>query len=66
MLDEIGSVRNTSLTFAPEAGTQRMRDVVTKNVSEEDIAAAAAETRAAAGAAEQQDQPEERERDSHS
>ena len=41
MLDEIGSVRNTSLTFAPEAGTQRMRDVVSKNVSEEDIAKSA-------------------------
>lgn len=37
MLDEISSVRNTSLTFAPEAGTQRMRDVVNKNVTEEHI-----------------------------
>ncbi len=41
MLEEIGSVRNTSLTFAPEAGSQRMRDVVSKNVSEEDIAKSA-------------------------
>jgi len=41
MLDEIGSVRNTSLTFAPEAGTQRMRDVVNKNITEEDIAKSA-------------------------
>ncbi|MFQ5655270.1 MAG: TIGR03960 family B12-binding radical SAM protein [Planctomycetota bacterium] len=37
MLDDIASVRNTSLTFAPEAGTQRMRDVVNKNIFEEDI-----------------------------
>lgn len=37
LLDEISDVRNTSLTFAPEAGTQRMRDVINKNVSEEDI-----------------------------
>lgn len=37
LLDDISSVRNTSLTFAPEAGTQRMRDVVNKNVSEEHI-----------------------------
>lgn len=37
LLDEIADVRNTSLTFAPEAGTQRMRDVINKNVSEEDI-----------------------------
>ena len=36
-LDEIASVRATGLTFAPEAGTQRMRDVVNKNVREEDI-----------------------------
>jgi radical SAM superfamily enzyme YgiQ (UPF0313 family) len=25
------------LTFAPEAGTQRLRDVINKNVTEEDI-----------------------------
>jgi radical SAM family uncharacterized protein/radical SAM-linked protein len=37
LLDEIRSVRATGLTFAPEAGTQRMRDVVNKNVTEEDI-----------------------------
>ena len=37
ILDEIRSVRATGLTFAPEAGTQRMRDIVNKNVSEEDI-----------------------------
>jgi radical SAM-linked protein len=37
LLDEIRSVRATGLTFAPEAGTQRMRDVVNKNVTEEDL-----------------------------
>ena len=37
LLDEIASVKATGLTFAPEAGTQRMRDVVNKNISEEDI-----------------------------
>jgi radical SAM family uncharacterized protein/radical SAM-linked protein len=37
LLDEIASVKATGLTFAPEAGTQRMRDVVNKNVTEEDI-----------------------------
>ena len=37
VLDEIRSVRATGLTFAPEAGTQRMRDIVNKNVSEEDM-----------------------------
>ena len=33
----MASVRASGLTFAPEAGTQRMRDVVNKNVTEEDI-----------------------------
>ena len=37
LLDEMSSVRATGLTFAPEAGTQRMRDVINKNVTEEDI-----------------------------
>ena len=37
VLDDISRVKATGLTFAPEAGTQRMRDVVNKNVSEEDI-----------------------------
>jgi radical SAM-linked protein len=38
LLDEIRTVRATGLTFAPEAGTQRMRDVVNKNITEEDMA----------------------------
>src|SRR5882724_10239266 len=37
VLDEIGKVRATGLTFAPEAGSQRMRDVVNKNVTEEQL-----------------------------
>ncbi|MGM0578036.1 MAG: TIGR03960 family B12-binding radical SAM protein [Myxococcota bacterium] len=37
LLDEISSVKATGLTFAPEAGTQRMRDVINKNVSDQDI-----------------------------
>lgn len=32
----ISKVRRTGLTFAPEAGTQRLRDVINKNVTEED------------------------------
>ena len=31
------SSRKSSLTFAPEAGTQRLRDVINKNVTEEEI-----------------------------
>jgi radical SAM family uncharacterized protein/radical SAM-linked protein len=37
LLDEMASVRATGLTFAPEAGTQRMRDVINKNVTEAHI-----------------------------
>ncbi len=37
LLDEITSVRKSGLTFAPEAGTQRMRDVINKNITEEDV-----------------------------
>jgi radical SAM family uncharacterized protein len=41
------SVRKAGLTFAPEAGTQRLRDVINKNVSEEDVLTAAADAFAA-------------------
>lgn len=34
---KIQQVRKSGLTLAPEAGTQRMRDVINKNVTEEDI-----------------------------
>ncbi len=37
ILDKLAEVKNASLTFAPEAGSQRMRDVINKNVSEEDL-----------------------------
>ncbi len=37
LLDEMRKVRATGLTFAPEAGTQRLRDVINKNISEEQI-----------------------------
>jgi radical SAM family uncharacterized protein/radical SAM-linked protein len=37
LLDEIQTVRATGLTFAPEAGSQRMRDVINKNVTEEQL-----------------------------
>ncbi|MBC7106461.1 MAG: TIGR03960 family B12-binding radical SAM protein, partial [Firmicutes bacterium] len=33
-------VRRTTLTFAPEAGTQRLRDAINKGVTEEDLVAA--------------------------
>ena len=37
VLDKLAEVRNTSLTFAPEAGTERMRKVINKNVTDADM-----------------------------
>ncbi len=37
LMQKIQEVRKSSLTFAPEAGSQRLRDVINKNLSEEDI-----------------------------
>lgn len=37
LMDEIKKVRKSGLTFAPEAGTQRLRDVINKNVTEEEL-----------------------------
>ncbi|MHB0999031.1 MAG: TIGR03960 family B12-binding radical SAM protein [Armatimonadota bacterium] len=37
LASEIQKVRKSGLTLAPEAGTQRLRDVIDKNVTEEDL-----------------------------
>lgn len=37
LLEKITKIRKTSLTFAPEAGSQKMRDVINKNLDEEVI-----------------------------
>ena len=37
LLEKIKKVKKSGLTFAPEAGTQRLRDVINKNVTEEEI-----------------------------
>ena len=37
IIERLQEVRKSGLTFAPEAGTQRMRDVINKNLSEEQI-----------------------------
>ena len=37
VLDDMTRVRAQGVTFAPEAGSQRMRDVVNKNVTEEQL-----------------------------
>ncbi|HYF82583.1 MAG TPA: TIGR03960 family B12-binding radical SAM protein [Clostridia bacterium] len=37
LVQEVQKVRKSGLTFAPEAGTQRMRDVINKGVDEQDL-----------------------------
>jgi radical SAM family uncharacterized protein len=37
VVEKLQSARKTSLTFAPEAGTQRLRDVINKNITEENL-----------------------------
>ena len=37
VLQEIQKYRKSGLTFAPEAGSQRLRDVINKNITEENI-----------------------------
>lgn len=37
LIKEIQKVRKTGLTFAPEAGSQRLRDVINKGLTEEDL-----------------------------
>ncbi len=37
LMEQIQKVRKSGLTFAPEAGTQRLRDVINKNITEEEI-----------------------------
>ena len=36
-MNKIKTVRKSGLTFAPEAGSQRMRDVINKNVREDEL-----------------------------
>lgn len=38
IVDIVGGLRKSGLTFAPEAGTQRMRDVINKGLTNEDLA----------------------------
>ena len=37
LMEKIDRVRRSGLTFAPEAGTQRLRDVINKNITEENV-----------------------------
>lgn len=37
LMNKVQKVRKSGITFAPEAGTQRLRDVINKNITEENI-----------------------------
>jgi radical SAM family uncharacterized protein len=37
LMEKVQKVRKSGLTFAPEAGTQRLRDIINKGVTEEDL-----------------------------
>ena len=41
VMSKVQDIRKSSLTFAPEAGSQRMRDVINKGLTEEEILAGA-------------------------
>ena len=43
LMERLTEVRRSGLTFAPEAGTQRLRDVINKNITEQDILGTAAQ-----------------------
>ncbi len=42
LMQRLQTLRKSGLTFAPEAGTQRLRDVINKNLTEEEILSACA------------------------
>ncbi len=37
LVEQLNKVRRSGLTFAPEAGTQRLRDVINKNITEDEV-----------------------------
>ena len=37
LMEKLNKVRRSGLTFAPEAGTQRLRDAINKNVTEDEV-----------------------------
>ncbi|MBQ7475374.1 MAG: TIGR03960 family B12-binding radical SAM protein [Clostridia bacterium] len=41
LMEKISTVRTSAVTFAPEAGSQRLRDIINKNVTEDEILNAA-------------------------
>ena len=51
LMERVQHVRKSGLTFAPEAGTQRLRDAINKNVTEEEISPCPAAPPSPAGGA---------------
>ena len=43
LMEQLNAVRRSGLTFAPEAGTQRLRDVINKNITEKEVLTTAAQ-----------------------
>lgn len=43
LMEQLNAVRRSGLTFAPEAGTQRLRDVINKNITEQEVLSTAAQ-----------------------
>lgn len=43
LMEKLNAVRRSGLTFAPEAGTQRLRDVINKNITEHEVLSTAAQ-----------------------
>ena len=43
LMEQLNAVRRSGLTFAPEAGTQRLRDVINKNITEKEVLSTAAQ-----------------------
>ncbi len=43
LMEKLNAVRRSGLTFAPEAGTQRLRDVINKNITEQEVLSTAAQ-----------------------
>ncbi|MBR4173629.1 MAG: TIGR03960 family B12-binding radical SAM protein, partial [Clostridia bacterium] len=41
LMEKVQKVRKSGITFAPEAGTQRLRDVINKNITEENVLSSA-------------------------
>jgi len=41
LMERLKSLKRSGLTFAPEAGTQRLRDVINKNITQEQVLATA-------------------------